>query len=624
MCKRRKIHNVWTARSEARSRNRSKKAAGESAAPSDGAAIILLRRRRGCFRKPGRHQDRPYDDESSGGDIRPADGGFEHAGCRRRPGDQRACLVLLGQPGGGDPGEGSIRQSPGIGRPLRTGQRSHCVCHQAECRTGRDKAEHCITEAEKGKKFKLLAESSGKKLWVSWSSSNPRVATVDKTGKIKAKRPGKATITASAGGKRAVCKVRVTKSSGNKVTRNFRLLSDGSTAFRIQMNTSYLQIQKGRKYRFYACRTAGNQKKVRASFKSSNPKVVSVSRWGGMIKAKKKGSAYITATFQNMTCRCRVIVKKKTNLVETVNFRMVAGGKAGKLQTSAFRIRTGRGQSFSLRAAVDTTLLGAWQVRWASSDPSVATVGGDGVIHTVGTGSCVITAAWNGLKASTSVTVDQKVARMTDVAERFGVDGAGRYRAGGGGTSYRRYPTVLLAGASTLDYWDTAKDAFPGCRVVNTAVSGTNLQYLQDRLSQNVLSYHPDAVVLFHGQNDIRNQTTPDLGMGKDVGQRVAAQLESIHQGLPGTPVWYVSLLHVPKKKDAGPEIDEANRIIKDYCDRTPDVYWIDLSPYFWNRQNGQYALTLFKDSIHPNRSGYEVWKNIVGIPVSNALYSWT
>lgn len=477
---------------------------------------------------------------------------------------------------------------------------------------------------KKGKKFKLLAESSGKKLWVSWSSSNPRVATVDKTGKIKAKRPGKATITASAGGKRAVCKVRVTKSSGNKVTRNFRLLSDGSTAFRIQMNTSYLQIQKGRKYRFYACRTAGNQKKVRASFKSSNPKVVSVSRWGGMIKAKKKGSAYITATFQNMTCRCRVIVKKKTNLVETVNFRMVAGGKAGKLQTSAFRIRTGRGQSFSLRAAVDTTLLGAWQVRWASSDPSVATVGGDGVIHTVGTGSCVITAAWNGLKASTSVTVDQKVARMTDVAERFGVDGAGRYRAGGGGTSYRRYPTVLLAGASTLDYWDTAKDAFPGCRVVNTAVSGTNLQYLQDRLSQNVLSYHPDAVVLFHGQNDIRNQTTPDLGMGKDVGQRVAAQLESIHQGLPGTPVWYVSLLHVPKKKDAGPEIDEANRIIKDYCDRTPDVYWIDLSPYFWNRQNGQYALTLFKDSIHPNRSGYEVWKNIVGIPVSNALYSWT
>ena len=44
---------------------------------------------------------------------------------------------------------------------------------------------------------------------VTWTSSNPAVATVDETGKVHAVAAGEATITATAGDKTATCKVTV-------------------------------------------------------------------------------------------------------------------------------------------------------------------------------------------------------------------------------------------------------------------------------------------------------------------------------------------------------------------------------------------------------------------------------
>lgn len=59
-----------------------------------------------------------------------------------------------------------------------------------------------------GKTYTLKVKNAGKKSIV-WSSSNKKVATVSKAGKVKAKRSGTATITAKVGGKKLTCKITV-------------------------------------------------------------------------------------------------------------------------------------------------------------------------------------------------------------------------------------------------------------------------------------------------------------------------------------------------------------------------------------------------------------------------------
>ena len=58
-----------------------------------------------------------------------------------------------------------------------------------------------------GEKYKLVL--IGNKEKVTWSSSNKKIATVNKNGYVKAKKPGKVTITAQVGNKQYKCKVTV-------------------------------------------------------------------------------------------------------------------------------------------------------------------------------------------------------------------------------------------------------------------------------------------------------------------------------------------------------------------------------------------------------------------------------
>lgn len=60
----------------------------------------------------------------------------------------------------------------------------------------------------------LKATVTGKNSKVTWKSGNTSIATVSSTGKIKAKKAGKTTITAKANGKTAKCTVTVKKATG--------------------------------------------------------------------------------------------------------------------------------------------------------------------------------------------------------------------------------------------------------------------------------------------------------------------------------------------------------------------------------------------------------------------------
>ena len=69
----------------------------------------------------------------------------------------------------------------------------------------------------KGKTVKLKVK--GTKAKVKWKSSNKKIATVSKSGKVKAKKTGKCTITAKVKGKKLKCKIYVETKSANQARK---------------------------------------------------------------------------------------------------------------------------------------------------------------------------------------------------------------------------------------------------------------------------------------------------------------------------------------------------------------------------------------------------------------------
>ncbi len=153
---------------------------------------------------------------------------------------------------------------------------------------------------KKGSKYNFTAEVLPETVvnkQVTWASSSEKVAIVDVNGQVKAKKPGKATITVTtANGKSASFKVKVQKGVV-KVKK-------------VKITAETKKIAKGQKLQLTAEVTPATAKNTKLSWKSSNTKVAKVNS-KGVVTGKKKGKATITATSKDGT-------KKKASIKITV------------------------------------------------------------------------------------------------------------------------------------------------------------------------------------------------------------------------------------------------------------------------------------------------------------------
>lgn len=119
---------------------------------------------------------------------------------------------------------------------------------------------------------------------VKWTTSDPKTATV-KNGKVKAKKTGRVTITATANGKKAKCTVKVSKPS-------------------LEIKTKSIGVKKGKtvKLKVYA---KPNKKIV---YKSDDKTIASVSK-NGQVEGIRKGNTIIRVSCNGFKKEIPVTVK---------------------------------------------------------------------------------------------------------------------------------------------------------------------------------------------------------------------------------------------------------------------------------------------------------------------------
>ncbi|MCL2787624.1 MAG: Ig-like domain-containing protein [Micrococcales bacterium] len=140
-------------------------------------------------------------------------------------------------------------------------------------------------------KVVLPAGLAGGGVGLSWSSSSPKVATVNTTGVITARQPGRTVVTVStpAGGAAKLTVTVVSKAVKAKAVQatlkgaGVKGSKNGKTKMKVG-KTARLSVQPS---------PAGATLKKMPTFKSSKPKVASVDRTG-LVTANKKGKTKIT------------------------------------------------------------------------------------------------------------------------------------------------------------------------------------------------------------------------------------------------------------------------------------------------------------------------------------------
>ena len=228
---------------------------------------------------------------------------------------------------------------------------------------------------------------------LTWKSSNTKVATIDKNGKVKALKVGNATITATStdgSNVSAQCKIKVVQ----RVTK-------------IKLNKSIINLsKKGKTAKLKATVLPNNAYNKSVTWKSNNTKVVTVDKNGKIKATTNKGTTYVNAIAKDgrkIRTRILVVVGKKVKKI-TLN------------KTSVTLNRGAKNRTFQLKKAIKNKNATYKGVSWYSSNKNVATVNSNGKVTIKHRGKVVITVKakdGSNKSAKCKFTVKQLVTKLS-------------------------------------------------------------------------------------------------------------------------------------------------------------------------------------------------------------------
>ena len=130
---------------------------------------------------------------------------------------------------------------------------------------------------------------------ITWKSSNTKIVTVSSLGKLTAKGPGSATITATTvnGYKSTTCRITVVQ----PVTS-------------VKLNKASVSLKKGKTIRLIATVNPSNATNKKVTWKSNDKAIATVTSTG-TVKGIKKGSCYVSVVTVDgkKSAKCKVVVK---------------------------------------------------------------------------------------------------------------------------------------------------------------------------------------------------------------------------------------------------------------------------------------------------------------------------
>jgi lysophospholipase L1-like esterase len=166
---------------------------------------------------------------------------------------------------------------------------------------------------------------------------------------------------------------------------------------------------------------------------------------------------------------------------------------------------------------------------------------------------------------------------------------------------------ILFVGSSIFREWAHLKEQMAPLPVFNRAFGGSrtaDVLYYMDRI---VLPYAPRIIVYYCGSNDINAFERP-----LPIFQRIRQFSERVHDALPGTLVYMVSINRAPQKRDKWDIVDSTNAMVREYCLASENRGYIDVNPVLFDKQ-GNPRFDLYRDDqLHLKDQAYAEFAGII------------
>lgn len=165
---------------------------------------------------------------------------------------------------------------------------------------------------------------------------------------------------------------------------------------------------------------------------------------------------------------------------------------------------------------------------------------------------------------------------------------------------------VIFMGSSSIRGWKTLDEDFAGMDVVRRGYGGSQISDAIYYVERIVVPYHPTAIVLYAGDNDIG-------GKGADV---VVADFKefvrTVHSYIGPRAIYFIAIKPSIARWNLWPQMQKANAAIEQWAATQDAVYYIDIATPMLGADGKPRPELFQEDGLHMTREGYTVWTEAV------------
>jgi len=166
---------------------------------------------------------------------------------------------------------------------------------------------------------------------------------------------------------------------------------------------------------------------------------------------------------------------------------------------------------------------------------------------------------------------------------------------------------IVFTGASGIRRWNTLAQDFPGLTVINRGFGGSQISdsiYYAERM---VIPYHPKAVVIQAGGNDINAGKSPEQVLAD-----YQAWVEKVRATLPDVRLVYLGQGPSPLRWAQREKQQQANQLIRDYIAKQKNMFFVDIWAACLGSDGEPRPELYVADKLHPSPEQYQIRAKLI------------
>ena len=166
---------------------------------------------------------------------------------------------------------------------------------------------------------------------------------------------------------------------------------------------------------------------------------------------------------------------------------------------------------------------------------------------------------------------------------------------------------IVFTGSSSVRMWNHIKDDLHPLPVINRGFGGSTIPEVNYYASRIIYPYQPQIVAIYAGDNDVAKGYRP-----KEILANYQTLVSNIHNHLPNTKIYFISIKPSPARWNLWPQMKKANQLIEQFSQQHDYLYYFDVSAPMINAQGTVKGDIFLDDNLHMNRAGYDLWTDVI------------